>query len=132
MKPIEYIFYDKSKYIKKENDLLQGQYDLKEQFNYTPELVESLLKNMFVRYDVNNGADKIAEHNETLQAYNNAKQYFIYLASVKCDKTQNIIEYYKREEDIIAYLILKPKDVKYYPSLQAVAVFKKKNNINVN
>ena len=132
MKPIEYLFYDKPSYIKKENDLLQGEYDLKEQFNYTPELIESLLKNMFVRYEVNNGADKVAEHNETLQAYNNAKQYFIYLASIKSDKTSNIIEYYKREEDIIAYLILDPKDKKYYPSLQAVVVFKKKNNINVN
>ena len=132
MKPIEYIFYDKPVYIKKEDDLLQGEYDLKEQFNYTPELVEALLKNMFVKYDINNGADKVADINNTIQAYNNARQYFNYLASLKCKNKEHIVEYYKREEDIIAYLILDPKEEKYYTSLQAVAVFKKKKITNVN
>ena len=122
MKPIEYIFYDKPSYIENENDLLHGQYELKEQFNYTPEIIESILND-----------DKAAETNNLIAAYNNMRKTFLYLASLKLgNKTPNIIEYYKSGEYIIAYLILKPKLEKYYPSLQAVAVYKKKNNINVN
>ena len=122
MKPIEYIFYDKPSYIENENELLHGQYELKEQFNYMPEIIESMLND-----------DKVADTNNLIVAYNNKRKDFTYLGTLKLgNKTPNIIEYYKSGEDIIAYLILKPKLEKYYPSLRAVALFKKHNNISIN
>ncbi|MCR5786465.1 MAG: hypothetical protein K6G28_02030 [Acholeplasmatales bacterium] len=114
MMPIRYeIKNEEETIIINDFENLESGYNLEKQFNFMPDFLEKVMPNN--------------TSNISIQHYVNIKDNFRYIGTVKHNKEANqVIEYYQTDDGMIAYLVNTPK--RYYPSVQAVAIFKRKVN----
>ena len=118
MKPIKYELQEKESIVKNYNDIENG-YELVEMFSYMPEYIEEI-------YDGGN-KHQLKNANNSIQYYVNEKDKYKYIGTVDYTKAMATkIEYYLTDNGMIGYLINIPRRKKYYISVGAVAIFKKK------
>ena len=108
-----------------EKELLEGYKEVGE-IHYMPEFLEKTYKGPNAEY--------LKKQNKLLEEYANKRNELMYIGShnYKQGGDEYFIEYYYDKQDIIVYLIEKPKNPKYYTSLQMICVFERceKNAVN--
>ena len=118
MKPLRYTVQSNPIYL---DDIdFEKDYKLEKCYNFVPEIIENI-------YDGGNKYSLLAQ-NTTLISYNQNKDKYKYIGTRNTSQTE-FIEFFIDTEsnDLLEYLVDNPKGKKYYPSLSAVAVFKKVN-----
>ena len=104
------------------DDVLGDMYDPEEFrcYHYMPEFLEAV-------YDEPN-AEQLKSANFTLQHYAFIRNELQYIGTerVRMGLDAIFLEYYRENDNLIVYLIEKPKNRKYYASLQMVAIHKPK------
>lgn len=109
-----------------EDEILTG-YEEKENYHFMPEFLEKI-------YDGPN-EEILKSANSQLVEYKMNRDKYEYIGTQICSDSSEkyFIEYYYGEnKDILVYLILSPKNNKYYTSLQMVCVYQKGKDNNVN
>ena len=109
-----------------EDEILTG-YEEKATYHFMPEFLEKV-------YDGPN-EEILKSANSQLVEYKLNRDKYEYIGTHICsDPTEKyFIEYYYGEnEELLVYLIVSPKNKKYYTSLQMVSVYQKEKDNNVN
>lgn len=109
-----------------EDEILTG-YEEKATYHFMPEFLEK----------VYNGPNEeiLKSANSQLVEYKLNRDKYEYIGTHICSDPSEkyFIEYYYGEnEELLVYLIVSPKNKKYYTSLQMVSVYQKEKNNNVN
>ena len=109
-----------------EDEILTG-YEEKATYHFMPEFLEKV-------YDGPN-EEVLKSANSQLVEYKLNRDKYEYIGTHICSDPSEkyFIEYYYGEnEELLVYLIVSPKNKKYYTSLQMVSVYQKEKNNNVN
>ena len=109
-----------------EDEILTG-YEEKATYHFMPEFLEKV-------YDGPN-EEVLKSANSQLVEYKLNRDKYEYIGTHICSDPSEkyFIEYYYGEnEELLVYLIVSPKNNKYYTSLQMVSVYQKEKNNNVN
>ena len=109
-----------------EDEILTG-YEEKATYHFMPEFLEKV-------YDGPN-EEILKSANSQLVEYKMNRDKYEYIGTHICSDPSEkyFIEYYYGEnEELLVYLIVSPKNKKYYTSLQMVCVYQKEKNNNVN
>lgn len=109
-----------------EDEILTG-YEEKATYHFMPEFLEK----------VYNGPNEeiLKSANSQLVEYKMNRDKYEYIGTHICSDPSEkyFIEYYYGEnEELLVYLIVSPKNKKYYTSLQMVSVYQKEKDNNVN
>lgn len=94
---------------------------MKEHFNFVPEFLEKIYEGV--------NKQRLLSQNTSIQHYVNEKPNYQYIGSLKMNDETKIEFYFTKENQLIEFLILTPKNPKYYVSVQAVAIFEKNNDL---
>lgn len=109
-----------------EDEILTG-YEEKATYHFMPEFLEKV-------YDGPN-EEVLKSANSQLVEYKLNRDKYEYIGTHICSDPSEkyFIEYYYGEnEELLVYLIVSPKNKKYYTSLQMVSVYQKEKDNNVN
>ena len=109
-----------------ENELLEG-YKETNMYHFMPEYLEKV-------YDGPN-EEILKSANSQLVEYKMNRDKYEYIGThIYSEPSEKyFIEYYYGEnEELLVYLIISPKNKKYYTSLQMVCVYQKEKDNNVN
>jgi hypothetical protein len=109
-----------------EDEILTG-YEEKATYHFMPEFLEKV-------YDGPN-EEILKSANSQLVEYKMNRDKYEYIGTHICSDPSEkyFIEYYYGEnEELLVYLIVSPKNKKYYASLQMVSVYQKEKDNNVN
>jgi hypothetical protein len=111
--PIKYELQEQPKYYDREKEITDG-YEMEKYISFTPEFMEE------IGYKNNKNA--------VIEQYLKDKVNYTYIGTLQCKGTNDVIEYYYNESEIVAFLVLVPSK-RYYNSIQAVAIFKMKGEV---